>query len=358
MAGDRPNLNTQKGGDDLVLAVSNNCNTTVVVVHSVGPIIMEKWVQNPNVRAILWAHLPGMESGNALVDVLWGDVNPSGKLPYTIAKSLSDYGPGGQVLYVENGSPPQQDYNEGIFIDYRHFDKEEIEPRYEFGYGLSYTTFGYGKLETALKAPLSLFPARRPPPESKPPVYNSSIPNPSDALFPPGFTKINRMIYPYLSSSNITKKPYPYPTGYDTVQTPSQAGGGEGGNPALWEVLVTVSLTVKNTGKVPGAEVVQLYLEFPQNGPTGMKFHGAASVFICYLLTYISIEFPKNQLRGFRKVFLQAGASVSVTFDLTRRDLSYWDVVAQNWAIPRGGFGVNVGTSSRRLLSRGSVSCD
>jgi len=61
---------------------------------------MESWINHPNVTAVIMAHLPGQESGNALVDILFGDVNPSGKLPYTIAKSQADYP--AQVLY-DNG---------------------------------------------------------------------------------------------------------------------------------------------------------------------------------------------------------------------------------------------------------------
>ncbi|KAF8534505.1 glycoside hydrolase family 3 protein [Trichophaea hybrida] len=320
---DRPDLNAQKGGDELVLAVANNCENTVVVVHSVGPITMEKWVQKPN--------------GNALVDVLWGDVNPSGKLPYTIGKSLSDYGSSAQI--ITNPTPqPQQDFSDGIFIDYRHFDKEGIEPRYEFGFGLSYTTFSYGRLSKTIKAPITPYPARRHPPESQPPVYNSTIPNPSEATFPPGFNKINRMIYPWLDPTNIIiKGPYPYPDGYNTPQRPSEAGGTEGGNPSLWDVLVEISLTIKNTGNIAGAEAAQLYLEFPQNTP---------------------IPFPKRQLRGFQKVYLQPGESKEVKFELTRRDLSYWSVTRQNWVIPPPGFGFGVGASSRKIFSRAHIYCE
>jgi Glycosyl hydrolase family 3 C-terminal domain len=60
-------------------------------VHSVGPMIVEPWIDHPNVTAVVWAGLGGTETGNALVDVLYGTVNPSGRLPYTIAKSTSDY---------------------------------------------------------------------------------------------------------------------------------------------------------------------------------------------------------------------------------------------------------------------------
>lgn len=60
------------------------------------------------------------------IDVLFGDVNPSGKLPYTVGKTLEDYGKGGQVLYTPNGVIPQQNFDEGIYIDYRHFDKVSV----------------------------------------------------------------------------------------------------------------------------------------------------------------------------------------------------------------------------------------
>ena len=89
--GDRNNLTAWHGGDDLVLAVAAVHNNTIVVVHSVGPLIVEPWIDHPNVTAVLWAGLPGQESGPALVDILYGAYNPSGRLPYTIAKNASDY---------------------------------------------------------------------------------------------------------------------------------------------------------------------------------------------------------------------------------------------------------------------------
>ena len=126
-------------GDDLVLAVAAQNNNTIVVVHSVGPLIVEPWIDHPNVTAVrfhpalyiylcvishsqvVWAGLPGQESGNSLVDVLYGDWNPSGRLPYTIAKRLEDYPaqiPSGGGLLDVISIP----YDEGLFIDYRHFD--------------------------------------------------------------------------------------------------------------------------------------------------------------------------------------------------------------------------------------------
>jgi beta-glucosidase len=93
----------------------------------------------PNVVAVVWAGIPGQESGNGLVDILYGSPAPSGKLPFTIAKLTTDY----NTALV---SASADDYPEGLFIDYRHFDESGIVPRYEFGFGLSYTTFAYSLL--------------------------------------------------------------------------------------------------------------------------------------------------------------------------------------------------------------------
>ena len=119
--GDRNNLTLWHAGDALIAAVASQCVNTVVVMHVVGAVIVEPWIEHPNVTAVLWAGLPGQESGNSLVDVLYGDVNPSGRLPYTVAKSPADYpaqlvtgGTGNDILKI--------DYTEGLMIDYRHFD--------------------------------------------------------------------------------------------------------------------------------------------------------------------------------------------------------------------------------------------
>jgi len=109
---------------------------TVVVVNAGSPIAME-WLDR--VPAVLQAWFPGQEFGNALADVLFGDANPSGKLPTTFPKRLEDNpaflnypGENGQVLY-----------GEGLFVGYRGYDARDVEPLFPFGHGLSYTTFGY-----------------------------------------------------------------------------------------------------------------------------------------------------------------------------------------------------------------------
>ncbi|KAH8792067.1 glycoside hydrolase superfamily [Hyaloscypha finlandica] len=339
--GDRNDLYIQKDGEDLILKVASGCGdgkgSTIVVIHSVGPVIMEGWIDVPGVKAVLMANLPGQESGNAIADILLGVVNPSGKLPYTIGKSLEDYGPGAKIQYYPNAAIPQQNFSEGLYIDYRYFDKEGIEPRFEFGFGLSYTTFDYSNLVVRPVLPKSSLPAARTP-GIDPPQYDDKIPDASEALLPKGFRKLKKFVYPYISSTSIIAKgPYPYPEGYEIKQTPSEAGGDEGGNPDLWNTYATVSVDIKNTGSVTGKEVVQLYLGFD-----GVK--GDAK----------EIDFPRSVLRNFEKTELESDEKQIVEFNLTRRDLSYWDIVRQNWVMPtEGSITIKVGSSSRDLKLTG-----
>jgi len=148
--GDRNNLSAWQAGDTLVSTVAGNCSNTIVVVHSVGQINVEAWVDHPNVTAILWASLPGEESGDSLVDIIYGDVNPSGRLPFTIAKKDSDYS--SDVLFTPNdgSAAPYDDFKERLLVDYRAFDAKNITPRYEFGFGLSYTTFNVCRFRNGL----------------------------------------------------------------------------------------------------------------------------------------------------------------------------------------------------------------
>jgi len=131
-------LDPWHSGNALVAAVAAVNKKTIVVIHSVGPLILETILALDNVVAVVWAGIPGQESGNGLVDILYGSTSPSGKLPYTIAKQQSDYG-----TALASGD---DSYSEGLFIDYRHFDHASITPRYEFGFGLSYTTFAFSGL--------------------------------------------------------------------------------------------------------------------------------------------------------------------------------------------------------------------
>ncbi|KAJ6089940.1 hypothetical protein N7467_005156 [Penicillium canescens] len=264
---DREHLSIDYEGNDVVESVAKSCNNTIVVTHSSGINVLP-FANNPNVTAILAAHYPGQESGNSIVDVLYGDVNPAGHLPYTIAKNSSEYNaPPTTDVSTKGADDWQSWFDEKLEIDYRYFDAQNISVQYEFGFGLSYTTFNVSDIQAeAVVDSISSIPEERP-------------------------------IQP-------------------------------GGNPALWETLYDVTVAVTNSGNVRGATVPQLYVTFPDSAPEGT---------------------PLKQLRGFEKVSLAPGESRDVSFELMRRDLSYWDIVSQKWLIPEGEFTLRVGFSSRDL---------
>jgi beta-glucosidase len=120
---------------------------TVVVLLAGSPIAMSDWIED--VQAVVMAWYPGMEGGHAVADVLFGQVNPSGKLPITFPARLED------SPAHASGSPrtyPGDDenrvwYDEGIYVGYRWFDEKEIEPLFPFGYGMSYTQFRIGCIQ-------------------------------------------------------------------------------------------------------------------------------------------------------------------------------------------------------------------
>lgn len=273
---DRTSYDVDANGTAVVSTVAATCNNTIVVTHS-GGINTMPWADNENVTAIVAAHFPGQETGNSIVDVLYGAVNPSGHLPYTIAYNDSDYNTAiANFTGTNNTNGWQSNFTEGLLIDYRYFDYANITPRYEFGFGLSYTTFSLSNLTIT------------------PGVENvSSLPAPASSSIPPG------------------------------------------GNPSLYTVVVSASVRVTNTGAVAGAAVPQLYIAPPQSSvPSGS---------------------PPQALRGFEKVYLAPGQTAVVDFELTRRDMSYWDTDAQQWRIPAGEFGVRVGFSSRYQPTIGTV---
>ncbi|KAL4997966.1 glycoside hydrolase superfamily [Aspergillus recurvatus] len=183
-------------GDKLVNDVADYCGSTIVVMNNAGVRLVDAWIEHENVTAVLNAGALGQESGHAIVDVLFGDANPSAKLVYTIAKSEDDYN--GQICQC-----CECDYTEGLYIDYRHFDQAEIEPRFEFGFGLSYTTFAHANLTI-------------------------------------------------LPSTETTALP-PYATGTIT----------EGGPSDLFDQILTITASISNTGAIAGAEIAQLYVSFP-----------------------------------------------------------------------------------------------
>jgi beta-glucosidase len=130
--------------DELVAAVAAANPHTVVVVKS-GSAVLMPWVEK--VPAILEAWYPGEEDGNAVAAVLFGDHNPSGKLPLTFPKNLADVPANAPEQYP--GIDKLARYSEGIFVGYRHYDAKDMAPLFPFGHGLSYTTFSYKDLKIA-----------------------------------------------------------------------------------------------------------------------------------------------------------------------------------------------------------------
>lgn len=118
--------------------VNENC---IVVLYNATPVLMNGWIEK--VPAVLEAFYPGQEGGHALADILFGDVNPSGKLPLTCIRAWED----SPVYQTYPGHKDFVTYSEGLFVGYRHFDKYGIEPLYPFGHGLSYTEFKYGNMQ-------------------------------------------------------------------------------------------------------------------------------------------------------------------------------------------------------------------
>ena len=224
--------------------VAANPNT-VVVLNNGSPLAMP-WLAK--VPAVLEAFFPGQECGNAIAAILFGDVNPSGKLPDTFPRRYKDNpafpnypGKNGKVLY-----------GEGIFVGYRHYDAKKIEPLFPFGHGLSYTDFKYSNL------------------------------------------KIN----------------------------PAETKAGD---------KIKISIDVKNTGKVAGKEVVQLY--------------------VSDILS--SVPRPPKELKAFQKISLLPSETKTVRFTLDKEALAFYDPALKKWVAEPGKFEIQVGSSSRDIRVRG-----
>jgi beta-glucosidase len=137
---DKETLELPAGQDNLIQEITKVNKNTIVVLINGTPVNMERWIDK--VPTIIEAWYPGQEGGNAIANILFGDVNPSGKLPVTFPKKLSDNPSYGNYP----GSEGKVHYKEGIFVGYRHYDKNNIEPRFPFGHGLSYSKFEYSNL--------------------------------------------------------------------------------------------------------------------------------------------------------------------------------------------------------------------
>lgn len=231
----------------------------VVVVLNIGGVIeTSSWRDQAD--AILLAWQPGIEAGNAVTDVLSGKVNPSGKLATTFPVSYTDVPsaknfPGKELdpkapANPLMGKPAEVVYEEGIYVGYRYYQTFNVKPAYEFGYGLSYTSFKYSPVT--------------------------------------------------LSASDFKGK-------------------------------IKATVTITNTGKVAGKEVVQLYISAP--GKTLNK--------------------PAEELKGFAKTrLLKAGESETVSLTINARDLASYDTKAASWIAEPGTYTVKIGASSENTKAK------
>jgi beta-glucosidase len=193
--------------------VASQCNNTIVVIHNPGIRTLDAWIHNPNVTALIYAHLPGNDAGEALAQILYGEVSPSGRLPYTVGMKPESYGSllgpttGSENSTSNNTNDPQINFTEGIYTDYRHFQAYNITPLYPFGHGLTYSSFNY----SSVTASWVNNTASGTLPNSTPPYTYSKIP---------------------------------------------------GGTASLFDVVAYATVNITNVGPVTAAEVPQLYVHF------------------------------------------------------------------------------------------------
>ncbi len=243
---DKPNMDMPFGQDELIQAVIKANPKTIVVLMGGGAIDMSRWVDD--VPGIIQAWYAGSEGGNALAEILFGEVNPSGKLPVSFPKHLSESPAHAIGEYPGDGTTVH--YKDDIFVGYRYFDTYKVEPQFAFGHGLSYTTFSYADF-------------------------------------------------------NVT-------TGNQSA---------------------TVTLTVTNTGKVAGAEIVQIYVK--QNVST--------------------LRRPEKELKGFEKVFLKAGETKKINITLAKDAFQYYDDIKSAWILEPGKFTIMAGSSSKDIRTTKSI---
>ena len=240
---DHPDYKLPCGQDELIQKIAAANPRTIVVLLGT-PAEMDAWVDR--VPAVLQAWYMGMEGGNALAAVLFGDVNPSGKLPCTIAKRLEDSP--AHALGAYPGTNGVEVYKEGLLVGYRWYDTKKIEPQFPFGYGLSYTRFKYSNLKLI--------------------------------------------------------------KGDDSDRA-----------------IVTAQFDIENTGKVPGAEVAELYVH--ERKPDLFR--------------------PEKELKGFKRVFLQPGEKQTVAIPLDQTAFGYYDPAKKSWVAQKDRFNIQIGSSSRDI---------
>jgi beta-glucosidase len=133
------------GQDELIRQISSVNKNTIVVITSGGSVDMTQWIDR--IPGVIEAWYPGQEGGTALAQILFGEYSPSGKLPASFERKWEDNAT--FRSYYPKPGEKQLEYTEGVFLGYRHFDRDGVKPLFPFGYGLSYTTFAYHNLKVS-----------------------------------------------------------------------------------------------------------------------------------------------------------------------------------------------------------------
>lgn len=240
---DRRDMRLPYGQDELINALLDVRPDMVIVMISGSP--LETWRWDSRARAILWQWYAGMEGGCAIAEILFGKVNPSGRLPETFPVTHTDCS---AHCIGEFGKKDEVNYKENIYVGYRYYEKENVKVSFPFGHGLSYTQFSYGKC-TSRQA------------DDK------------------------RQIY--------------------------------------------IEIPVKNTGKMAGKVVVQLYLAKLDS----------------------RIERPIKELKGYQKIELQPQEEKKAVFVITAQELAYYDEAAGAMVVEPGAYMAQLGASSADIRS-------
>lgn len=243
---DRTTLSIPKNQLKLLQALAGKTDNIIAVLVG-GSAVETAWMDS--VKACLHMQLSGQAGGLATADLLYGTVNPSGKLCETYPVRLEDVV--NASYYGKN--PKQVPYLESMYVGYRYFDKVEKRTAFPFGFGLSYTTFAYDQLQVE--------------------------------------------------------------------RGPDH------------EMHITVHVDVTNTGKVSGAEVVQLYVEAQTGG----------------------VYRPKQELKGFKKVILAPGERRTVSFQLDQRSFAFYNPAVRDWQVEAGEYLIRIGSSSQDIRVQGKL---
>ena len=332
---------------ELIQNLANVNPRTIVITHGGGSFDAEPWINQ--VRGLIQAFYPGQNGGQAIAEILFGAVNPSGKLPISWEKLAQDNPASATFPMPLNQHPTTMYYSEGIFIGYRGYEKNHIQPLFPFGFGLSYTSFAFSdlKIEPAVfngHEPVRVsFTVTNTGKRAGAEVAELYVGQQSPTIVRPikelkGFEKVN--LNPGQSTRvtlSLDQRSFAY---FNTAKEKWDAV------PGVYNVVVgdssddtptqpvKVSFTVTNSGKRAGAEVAELYVG--QENP--------------------KISRPIKELKGFEKVYLQPGQSKTVTLELNQRSFAYFNTATEKWDALPGSYNVLVGGSSEDTPLKGQVS--